>query len=95
MRLENDKIQILLRNAKQILTVATATFPSFEDIGASQDCEDAKNDVDELACRWRAISQSLPVPDTEDARSEAWILAVTKVNQMMFSVIFLLIMKSG
>jgi ethanolaminephosphotransferase len=75
----NDRIQILLLNARQILSVITATFPSFEIAGPSQNCQESSDDVNELACEWRAITQTLPVPADEDQESEAWLLSVTEV----------------
>lgn len=52
-------MQILLRNAKQILGVVTATFPSFEDTGPTENCDALPNDIDELACQWRNLQASL------------------------------------
>jgi ethanolaminephosphotransferase len=79
MNLGNDRIQILLLNARQILSVITATFPSFEVAGPSQNCRQSSDDVTELACEWRAITETLPTPSDEDQDCEAWLLSVTKV----------------
>jgi ethanolaminephosphotransferase len=73
------RIQILLLNARQILSVITATFPSFEMAGPSQNCRESSDDVTELACEWRAITETLPAPADEDQDCEAWILSVTRV----------------
>ncbi|KAI9757849.1 MAG: major facilitator super transporter protein [Chaenotheca gracillima] len=52
----DDQIQLLSRNAKQILEVVKATFPSpaWEQRMASADCNSQDlSDVDELACKWK------------------------------------------
>ncbi|KAM3073420.1 major facilitator superfamily transporter protein [Clarireedia jacksonii] len=56
---KNDRIQILLRNARQILGVVTATFPSFESEGPSENCQTLSHSVDNLACQWRGITKGL------------------------------------
>lgn len=76
----NDQNQILLRNARQILSVITATFPSFENDRPSQNCQESLNSVSVLACEWKAIMTSLPEPEIEGQDCEAWRLAVIKVN---------------
>ncbi|KAF4634614.1 hypothetical protein G7Y89_g3507 [Cudoniella acicularis] len=74
---KNDKIQILLRNAKQILKVVTAAFPSFEGDGLSTYCDELQADVDELACKWRSISKILPSPNDENQDIDLWINLIT------------------
>lgn len=71
---ESDRVQMLEQNARQILNVVTATFPSFEDAGPSQDCEKSKSDVDDLACRWRNIKG---IPRGDETAVE-WTKAMTK-----------------
>lgn len=63
-----DRFQILLRNAKQILYVVTATFPSFDGEGPSQDCHQLSDDVAELACQWRAMN--IPTADQDGNRMD-------------------------
>ncbi|KAE8450118.1 hypothetical protein EG329_006899 [Mollisiaceae sp. DMI_Dod_QoI] len=75
---KSDKVQILLRNAKQILSVVTTTFSSFELAGPSSGCESSSDDVEELACRWRGIMQSLPGPENDYENTEAWLYSVAK-----------------
>ncbi|TVY45198.1 GPI ethanolamine phosphate transferase [Lachnellula occidentalis] len=86
--LENDRTQILLRNARQILSVVTATFSSFESDGPSQNCGELSDSVDELACEWRGISSSVPTSG-EDPDFERWIVTITKwlkqVQELMSS----------
>ncbi|KAI9641559.1 major facilitator super transporter protein [Ciborinia camelliae] len=75
---ENDRIQILLRNAKQILSVVTATFPSFENDGPSENCHALSSGVDDLACQWRSITQNLAGLEANEKNRQAWFTAVTK-----------------
>jgi len=79
IQLGNDRIQILLLNARQILSVITATFPSFEMAGPSQNCRESSDDMTELACEWRAITETLPAPADKDQDCEAWLLSITRV----------------
>ncbi|ESZ94512.1 hypothetical protein SBOR_5092 [Sclerotinia borealis F-4128] len=74
----NDRVQILLRNARQILSVITATFPSFENGGPSKDCHELSSSVDDLACQWRSITQGLVGLKTDEQDYGAWVIAVTK-----------------
>ncbi|KAF8859626.1 GPI ethanolamine phosphate transferas-like protein 2 [Acephala macrosclerotiorum] len=74
---KSDKVQILLRNARQILSVVTTTFPSFRIAGPSSDCE-TSDEVDELSCRWRGIMQSLPSPEKDYENTEDWLYSVAK-----------------
>ncbi|KAG9235506.1 GPI ethanolamine phosphate transferas-like protein 2 [Amylocarpus encephaloides] len=75
---KNDKIQILWRNARQIVNVIKATFPIFESQGLATSCHDLDSSVDELACEWRIISQSLPSADSENQEVDEWASLTTK-----------------
>ncbi|KAL3425653.1 gpi ethanolamine phosphate transferase 2 [Phlyctema vagabunda] len=78
IKLENDKIQILLRNARQILSVVTATFPAFEDAGPSTDCHTFSG-AEELACGWRSINEGIDaVNDNSEGDGNGWLLEVEK-----------------
>ncbi|KAJ8068428.1 hypothetical protein OCU04_003985 [Sclerotinia nivalis] len=74
----NDRVQILLRNARQILSVVTATFPSFENDGPSENCHELSSSVDDLACQWRRITQVLAGLKANEQDYDAWVEAVTK-----------------
>jgi ethanolaminephosphotransferase len=76
---EKDGIQILWRNARQILNVVTAAFPSFENGGSSTNCSDLGDDVERLACEWRIISASLPGPKDNTQSTERWASNTLKV----------------
>ena len=77
---ENDKVQILLRNARQILHIVTATFPSFETDGPSEECEESSSSIEELACQWKTIIRSVPQVDKEDRDDEPWLLAISQAS---------------
>lgn len=86
MILGMEKVQILLRNARQIVTIITATFPSFGSEGPSEQCEVLGASIDELACQWRSINKGLDLL-YDDKYSEEWLVAVTKVlPPSMFNV---------
>ncbi|RDW89321.1 GPI ethanolamine phosphate transferas-like protein 2 [Coleophoma cylindrospora] len=72
-----DKVQILLRNAKQIVTIITATFPSFGGEGPSEDCATLGASIDELSCEWRSINKGLDGLN-DGKQSEEWLVAITK-----------------
>ncbi|KAF7944462.1 hypothetical protein EAE96_010853 [Botrytis aclada] len=74
----NDRVQILLRNARQILSVVTATFPSFENDGPSENCHHLSSSVDDLACQWRSITQGLVGLQANEQDHAVWVAAVTK-----------------
>jgi ethanolaminephosphotransferase len=67
-----------------MLSVVTATFPSFEGEGPSQDCGELPSSVDELACEWRGITQTIRASGNEDLDGERWIGATIKVRQPLF-----------
>lgn len=75
---QNDKIQILLRNARQVLSVVTATFPSFGIEGPSQNCQEMPNNVDELSCQWRGINERLIQVKMGDQRSDDLLRSISK-----------------
>lgn len=75
-------MQLLIRNARQILGVAAAAFgEELFDLNSSVDpCSGAMSDADELACDWRLINKQLSsFPSYEDVSPE-WVHKVTKVR---------------
>ncbi|KAF2785696.1 alkaline phosphatase-like protein [Melanomma pulvis-pyrius CBS 109.77] len=56
-----DRIQILLRNAKQIKTIVEATYPSlsFADEVKEIDCEKTLTSGEHLACKWQKVVQAM------------------------------------
>lgn len=54
----DDRIQLLLRNALQIQAIVKATFPNpaYDNPFATIDCKDPSSSGDELACKWRRVT---------------------------------------
>ena len=77
---DTDKVQIALRNARQILNVVTATFPSFESNVASLACFEGSPSAEELACKWRDIVQGLEGLKLGEQTTDSWLLSVSKVR---------------
>ncbi|KAL2067876.1 hypothetical protein VTL71DRAFT_15974 [Oculimacula yallundae] len=75
---KNDQAEILLRNARQILGVVVAAFPSFEDASTSKDCKSLSGDIDQLACQWKFITQTQPGLNGNDQEFDQWIRITTK-----------------
>lgn len=86
-----DKVQILLRNARQILSIVTAAFGAdlFEINGAVDPCP-LQGEVNELACEWRRISQQTTSLDLAAELDPAWITAMStwlrKAQDLMSSM---------
>lgn len=74
-----DKIQILIRNAQQILQIIIATFGHdlFDEQSASDPCALPSTEVNELACDWRKINQRAIQLASEDKFEDEWLLAIT------------------
>ncbi|KAI0506792.1 alkaline-phosphatase-like protein [Xylaria bambusicola] len=55
----HDRLQILKRNARQILAIVTATLggPSLESVMSEQDCLHPSSSAAELVCEWRRIGE--------------------------------------
>lgn len=76
-------MQILLRNARQILSVVTATFPSFEGDGLSENCQESSSSVEDLACQWRRIIRGLDAMKRGEQNTDEWLLSVSKVSHLL------------
>jgi len=70
-------------NAKQILNVVSATFPTFEDEGPFEDCQVLTSSVDKLACYWRDLNIRLADLKDGDQETEAWHLSVLIVSSLL------------
>ena len=77
---DTDKVQIVVRNARQLLNVVTATFPSFESHVASLKCHEGSSSAEELACKWRGIMQSLEALKSGEQTTDAWLLSLSNVS---------------
>lgn len=80
---ETDQVQLLIRNARQILGVAAAAFgKELFDVNADIDpCSDGKNDAHRLACDWRSINSQLASISSHEEVSPEWIDEVTEVSR--------------
>ncbi|KAJ4391371.1 major facilitator super transporter protein [Gnomoniopsis smithogilvyi] len=74
-----DQVQILMRNAEQILTIMTASFgEELFDAAASNDfCLRKETDAEDLACRWRLLVESSRSMGKSDLDQE-WTLAMAQ-----------------
>ena len=54
-----DQLQLLRRNAEQILQIVKATFPNapFGERSHIKDCSTSASDIQELVCKWQQASQ--------------------------------------
>jgi ethanolaminephosphotransferase len=88
----SDQIQVLLRNAMQILDIVTASFGHdlFDANGRSDPCAFEKTDINELACEWRKISQRANALATADEVDQDWLTATSswlrKAQDLMSSM---------
>lgn len=75
-----DKIQILLRNARQILNIVTAAFgPELFHVASSTDpCLLERTDINELACDWRSITQRALTLNTENTIDQEWLTSTSR-----------------
>ncbi|PSR94205.1 alkaline-phosphatase-like protein [Coniella lustricola] len=72
---DTDRLQILMRNAEQILAIVTATFGTemFHSSTGSEPCSQTGTEVEELACRWRRLKDAATNMGTKQVESnEAW-----------------------
>lgn len=79
----SDKVQILLRNARQILNIVTAAFGpeafdgGSESAGSGDPCA-LTGDVNELACSWRRLNQEAGVQANAGDVDQAWLSATSE-----------------
>lgn len=88
----SDKVQILMRNARQILNIVTAAFglALFDAQGLPDPCTLESTEVNELACEWRKISQQANSFVSTAEVSPAWLAATSawlrKAQDLMSSM---------
>lgn len=75
----NDKIQILVRNARQILNIVTAAFGDdlFDTQSATDPCTLEQTDINELACEWRKIDAQAHSLAKTNQVDQAWLDATS------------------
>lgn len=69
-----------MRNANQILTIMTATFGEelFDTTASDAFCLQQETDVEDLACRWRRLAESLSI--TKSDVDLEWTTAMSQVR---------------
>ncbi|OTB02277.1 hypothetical protein M426DRAFT_322854 [Hypoxylon sp. CI-4A] len=74
-----DKLQILVRNAKQILDIVAATLGSSSATGRQYniDCSRPGSLAEELVCEWQSINQTAANTPTEGSGND-WMIDVSK-----------------
>ncbi|SPN98339.1 related to LAS21 transferase, adding a side chain to the GPI core structure [Cephalotrichum gorgonifer] len=77
---KSDQVQLLIRNARQILGVARAAFgEGLFDLNADVDpCSDAKDDAHRLACDWRLINKRLSSFSSYEEAPPEWVDQLTE-----------------
>jgi len=71
-----------MKNAQQIHSVVSATFPSFKDVTISKDCSSPSNNLDELACSWRSLNIRLKkIGDSEGILNDEPFIAISNVSR--------------
>ncbi|KAI1167484.1 alkaline-phosphatase-like protein [Nemania serpens] len=75
-----DKLQILIRNARQILAIVTATLggSSLESLLSEQDCLHPDSPAAEIVCEWRIISEATEKAATNGSQYEDRILHISR-----------------
>ncbi|KAI5457879.1 alkaline-phosphatase-like protein [Mariannaea sp. PMI_226] len=76
----SDKIQILVRNARQILNVVTAAFGSdlFDLNSPSDPCVLESSDINDLACQWRKVANQAQALKGKQDLDQAWLDAMSQ-----------------
>ncbi|UNI16291.1 major facilitator super transporter protein, variant 2 [Purpureocillium takamizusanense] len=91
----SDKVQILIRNARQILGIVTAAFgdslfASDAATGPCDPCTLEPTDINELACEWRKLSRLAPAMAAAAVVEEDWLVATSawlrKAQELMSSM---------
>lgn len=77
---KDDQVQILLRNAEQILDIVTASFGDelFDSSSGIDPCLHQETEVQELACGWQRVSDTAKLMKSKGDIDEAWILAMSQ-----------------
>jgi ethanolaminephosphotransferase len=71
----SDQIQILVRNARQILNIVTAAFGSelFDAQSGTDPCTSEQTEINELACQWQRINTEAHVLAAGDKLDQKWL----------------------
>lgn len=90
----SDKVQILIRNARQILNIVTAAFGGelfdVQDVSVDPCASSKSTDVSELACEWRKINSQAASQSSAKEVDQAWLSAtsawIRKAQDLMSSM---------
>lgn len=79
---ESDQVQLLIRNARQILGVASAVFgEELFDLNSDIDvCSDTRSDANKLACGWRHVNKQLSSFQSYEDVPPEWVDQVIEVR---------------
>jgi ethanolaminephosphotransferase len=71
----SDQIQILVRNARQILNIVTAAFGSelFDSESSIDPCALEQTEINELACQWRKLNGEAYVLAARNSLDKKWL----------------------
>ncbi|RWA07654.1 hypothetical protein EKO27_g7460 [Xylaria grammica] len=75
-----DTLQILIRNARQILAIVTATLGSspLDHAASERGCLDPSSSAAELICEWRRISAVAERVAPDSVEHDRWVLDISK-----------------
>ncbi|TRX91324.1 hypothetical protein FHL15_007746 [Xylaria flabelliformis] len=76
----SDKLQILIRNARQILAIVTATLGGSFSVSAAseQECLHPGSSAVELVCEWRRVSEVVEQSTTDSAQHQEWLSDISR-----------------
>ncbi|KAI0554200.1 alkaline-phosphatase-like protein [Xylaria curta] len=76
----SDKLQILTRNARQILAIVTATLGGSFSVSAAseQECLRPGSSAVELVCEWRRISEVVEQSATDSTQHQDWLSDISR-----------------
>ena len=89
---EDDRVQMILRNAMQMLDIVKATFPhpAFDSPFAALDgCNAPPNDGIELACKWRRVTDVFRAMQGFKPREEGIVPALLDVSGCVCLICFM------
>ncbi|KAK2605313.1 hypothetical protein N8I77_008161 [Diaporthe amygdali] len=77
---KDDQIQILMRNAEQILTIITTTFGAelFDAKGGVDPCLQQDTEIQKLACGWRRVAESAGTMTSNIDVDEIWVSTMSE-----------------
>jgi ethanolaminephosphotransferase len=75
-----DQVQILVRNARQILDIVTAAFGTelFDPQSTTDPCTLERTQVNELACDWRRISRGAKEASSKTEVDQKWLTDMSR-----------------